>query len=168
KRLLSAERFYKEAIGLRDGNYEALQGLGTVYYQKALAMNPNSPDRELMNKALESFKSTYRYKKNASAPLFAGQILMMEEKPLDAMNYFHAFLQSYGNAPEGYLWLAKSQLASGVQADSAMFNLQISMQLNPKIPEPAQLLYDQLIQQGRQEEAEQFMKQYQQLSNSAQ
>lgn len=154
----SAIQFYKKAIELRDGNYEAYQSIGEVYFMKAYNNN-QQPDMKLLDLAYDNFSLAYKHKKNSSAPLYMGEILMLKNKPEEAKNNYNIFLSTYGDAGAGYLGLAKSQLALN-ESDSALYNLQVAIQLDPKNPQAYQILVSELQRLGRKEEAEQILKEY--------
>lgn len=159
----SAELFYKKAIALRDGNYEAYQSLGEVYYTRAMMLNQQNPDKALMDKAYENLALAFKHKKNASAPLIMGEIRLQQNNAAEAKDHFNQFLQVYGNVGRGYLGLGKSQLMLG-ETDSAYYNLQAAIQLDPKNPEAYYILGTELQKSGRAKEAEQFLNEYMKLS----
>jgi tetratricopeptide (TPR) repeat protein len=160
----SAIIFYKKAIALRDGNYEAYQSLGQLYLDQAYR-NPQNPDKKLVDMAFENLALAFRHKKNASAPLFMGEIRLQQNNPDEARTYFSQFLQTYGNEAAGYIGLAKSQIMLN-ETDSAYMNLQYAIQLQPKNPEPYRILGTELQKIGRTKEAEQFLNEYYKLTNS--
>jgi tetratricopeptide (TPR) repeat protein len=159
----SAIMFYKKAIALRDGNYEAYQSLGEVYYTQAMMRDQNNPDKKLIELAFDNLALAFSYKKNASAPLIMGEIRLQQNKAEEAKTYFNQFLQTYGNEGRGYLGLAKAQLQLN-ESDSAYMNLQYAIQLQPKNPEPYYLLGTELKKTGNVKEAEQFLNEYLKLS----
>lgn len=159
----SAIQFYKKAIALRDGNYEAYQSLGEIYYTQAMMKNQQSPDKQLMELAFENLALAFKHKKNASAPLIMGEIRLQQNNPAEAKDYFNQFLKTYGNVGRGYLGLGKSQLMLG-ETDSAFYNLQGAIQLEPQNPEAYYILGTELQKSGRNKEAEQFLNEYMKLT----
>ncbi len=159
----SAIQFYKKAIELRDGNYEAYQSLGEVYYTRAMMKDQNNPDKQLMDLAFENLAAAYNHKKNASAPLIMGEIRLQQNNPTEAKDYFNRFLQTYSNVGRGYLGLGKAELMLG-ETDSAYYNLQAAIQLDPKNPEAYYILGSDLQKSGRTKEAEQFLTEYMKLT----
>ncbi len=159
----SAILFYKKAIALRDGNYEAYQSLGEIYYTQAMMKNQQSPDKQLMELAFENLALAFKHKKNASAPLIMGEIRLQQNNPAEAKDYFNQFLKTYGNVGRGYLGLGKSQLMLG-ETDSAFYNLQGAIQLEPQNPEAYYILGTELQKSGRNKEAEQFLNEYMKLT----
>ncbi len=157
--------FYKKAIELRDGNYEAYQSLGEVLYTKAVMANQQNPDKKIIDEAFEQLGLAFKHKKNASAPLLMGEIRLLQNNPAEAKGYFNQFLQVYGNVGRGYLGLGKSQLLLGEQ-DSAFYNLQAAIQLEPKNPEAYYYLGTELQKSGRKQEAEQILSEYAKLTGS--
>lgn len=165
-RLDSAILFYNKAIALRDGNYEAFQSLGEVYFSKAYAANPSNPDPAWIEKAYQNFSLAFKNKKNSSSPLYMAEIRRMQNKLDEAKDNYNLFLSNYPNAAEGYLGLAKTQMMLN-ESDSALYNLQVAIQLNPNMGEAYELIYNELIKTGRKQEAEQFLKQYMQKRGPA-
>jgi len=161
----SAIVFYKKAIELRDGNYEALQSLGEIYYTQSMMKDQQNPDQKLMDLAFENLALAFKHKKNASAPLVMGEIRLMQNNPAEAKIYFNQFLKTYGNVGRGYLGLGKAQLMLG-ETDSAFYNLQGAMQFDPRNPEPYYILGTELQKAGRNKEAEQFLTEYMKLSGT--
>ena len=157
--------FYKKAIALRNGNYEAYQSLGEVLYTKAVMGNQQNPDKVLIEQAFEQLGLAYKHKKNASAPLLMGEIRLLQNNAAEAKSYFNQFLQVYGNVGRGYLGLGKCQLLLGEQ-DSAFYNLQAAIQLEPKNPEAYYYLGTELQKSGRKQEAEQILNEYAKLTGS--
>ncbi|MCC6818963.1 MAG: glycosyltransferase family 39 protein [Bacteroidia bacterium] len=155
----SAIQFYTKAIALRDGNYEAYNSLGELYFMKAYGNNSGNVDMALMDKAYENFSLAFKHKKNSSAPLYMGEILLMKEKAEEARDYYSAFLTTYGDAAAGYLGLGKAYMAMR-NNDSSEYNLQVAIQLDPKNPQAYQLLINSLKEQGRSQEAEQILNLY--------
>lgn len=154
----SAIQFYKKAIELRDGNYEAYNSLGEIYFMKAYGQN-NDIDMAMMDKAYEYFALAFKNKKNSSASLYMGEILMLKNKAEEARNYYSAFLSTYSDAAAGYTGLAKAQLALS-ESDSAIYNLQVAIQLDPRSPQAYQILINELQKQGRKQDAEQILSMY--------
>jgi tetratricopeptide (TPR) repeat protein len=163
KKYDSAIKFYNKAIALRDGNYDALQSLGDVYFTKAYDMNPNDPDKGMMSKAYDCYSQAFKHKKNSSAPLYMGEINLMNNKALEAKNNYNQFLETYGNVSRGYLGLAKAQLQLN-ETDSALYNFQVAIQLEPKDPQPYYYLGTELQRLGRNQEAEQFLNEFRKLT----
>ncbi len=154
----SAVMFYNKAIALRDGNYEALQSLGELQFYKAY-QNQEAPDKKLADLAFSNLALAYKFKKNSSAPLYMGEIRFQQNQFEEAKGYYNLFLQKYGNVSQGYLGLAKTQLALQ-ESDSALYNLQAAIQLNPRDGQAYQILYTELQRLGRKEEAEQILKMF--------
>ncbi len=159
----TAIMFYKKAIALRDGNYEAYQSMGEVYYRQSMMKDPQNPDKKMVDLAFENFALAFKHKKNASAPLFMGEIRLQQNNPEEARTYYNKFLVAYGNEAAGYIGLAKSQIMLN-ESDSAYMNLQYAIQLQPKNPEPYYILGTELKKAGRTKEAEQFLNEYLKLS----
>jgi tetratricopeptide (TPR) repeat protein len=159
----SSMMFYKKAIEMRDGNYEAYQSLGELYYYKAMQANQTNPDKKMVDLAFENLGLAFKYKKNTSAPLMMGEIKLALNQAEEARTYFYKFLETYGNEGRGYLGLAKAQSALG-ETDSAMMNLDFACQLDPKNPEPFYLLGNELKKAGKANEAEKYFQQYMKLS----
>ncbi len=155
----SAIQFYNKAIALRDGNYEAYNSLGEMYFQKAYGSQDGNVDMAIMDKAYENFALAYKHKKNSSASLYMGEILMLKNKAQEARNSYNAFLSTYSDVGAGYLGLAKAQLALS-ETDSALYNLQVAIQLDPKNGQAYQILMQELQKQGRKQEAEQILNLY--------
>lgn len=162
----SAILFFKKAIELRDGNYEAYNSLGEIYFTKAYG-NGQNPDMKLFKVAYENFALAYKHKKNSSAPLYMGEIKLQENNAEEARNYFNTFLSTYNEAAQGYFGLARAQLKLN-ETDSALYNLQVAIQLDPKNPQPYQALMDEYQKLGRTQEAEQILKLYQQKNGGGQ
>ncbi|MEZ4804008.1 MAG: hypothetical protein R2852_00575 [Bacteroidia bacterium] len=162
----SSIAMYQKAISLRDGNYEAYQSLGMIYYSLSVQNNESNPDKEMLNKAFDNLSKAFSYKKNASAPLFLGEIMLMRNNAYEAKNYFNAFLKTYGNVGNGYLGLARSQLVLG-ETDSAYYNLQAAIQLDPNNPQAYYILGTELQKSGRSKDAEQFLNKYMELVGKA-
>lgn len=161
----SAITFYKKAIALRDGNYEALQSLGEIYYTQAMMKDNQNPDPALINLAFENMELAFKHKKNSSAPLIMGEIRLMQNNPEEAKGYFNQFLTVYSNVGRGYLGLAKAQLLLG-ETDSAFYNLQGAMQFEPRNPEAYYIMGTELQKAGRNKDAEQFLNEYMKLSGT--
>lgn len=159
----SAIMFYNKAIALRDGNYDAYQSIGEIYYTRAMMQNAEKPDPKLLDLAFINLKLAYQYKKNVSAPLYMGEVRLYQDNATEAKDYFNIFIQQYPNEGRGYLGLAKSQLMLN-ETDSASINLQYAIQLEPRNPEPYRLLGMELQKAGRAKEAEQFLNEYYKLS----
>ncbi len=162
----SAILFFKKAIELRDGNYEAYNSLGEIYFTKAYG-NGQTPDMKLFKLAYENFALAFKHKKNSSAPLYMGEIKLQENNAEEARNYFSTFLSTYGDAAQGYFGLARAQLKLN-ETDSALYNLQVAIQLDPKNPQPYQALMDEFQKLGRTQEAEQILKLYQKNNGGGQ
>jgi tetratricopeptide (TPR) repeat protein len=166
-KLDSAVMFYKKAIELRDGNYEAYQSLGEVYYTQALMADQNNPNSKMLEMAFDNLSLAFKHKKNASAPLIMGEIRLQQKNALEAKMYFNLFNQAYGNVGRGYLGLGKAELILGEQ-DSAFYNLQAAIQLDPRNPEAYGIIGTELQKTGRSKEAEQFLNEYMKLTGMPQ
>lgn len=159
----SAEFYYKKALELRDGNYEAYLNLGEINYARSMMPNPEQPDPAIMEKAFQYLELAHKYKKNVAAPLYMGEIRLNQNRPDEAATYYNMFIQTHGNVGRGYLGLGRAQLMLG-QRDSAYYNLQVAIQLDPKSPDAYYILGSDLQQNGRPNDAEQFLKEYRKLS----
>ena len=159
--------FYKKAIELRDGNYEAYQSLGEVYYTQALMADQNNPNAKMLEMAFDNLALAFKHKKNASAPLLMGEIRLQQKNATEAKMYFNIFNQAYGNVGRGYLGLGKAELILGEQ-DSAFYNLQAAIQLDPRSPEAYYIIGTELQKTGREKEAEQFLNEYMKLTGMPQ
>jgi predicted Zn-dependent protease len=96
-----------------------------------------------------------------------GEIKLQENNAEEARNYFSTFLGTYGDAAQGYFGLARAQLKLN-ETDSALYNLQVAIQLDPKNPQPYQALMDEFQKLGRTQEAEQILKLYQKNNGGGQ
>lgn len=155
----SAIMFFKKAIELRDGNYEAYNSLGEIYFYKSYGKSKSNVDMALMDTAYNYFELAYKNKRNSSATLYMGEILLYKDKAEEARNSYMTFLSVYGDVPAGYLGLGKAYLALN-ENDSAEYFLQGSIQLDPKNPQAYDLLINMLNKEGRKQEAEQILNLY--------
>lgn len=162
----SAIAFYNKAIALRDGNYEAYQSLGEVQMNQAILANQENPDMKKIEEAYNNFALAYKHKKNSSAPLYMGEIRLMQKRYQEAKDNYHIFMQTYPNVGAGYLGLAKIQLTEN-ETDSALYNLQAAIQLDPNNPQAYGILADELRKMGRTKEAEQILTEYSKRAGGA-
>jgi tetratricopeptide (TPR) repeat protein len=158
----SAIIFYQIAIKLKEGNYDALQSLGELYYTQAMMKNQSNPDIKLLDKAYEQLAMAFKSKKNSSSPLLMGEINLLKNQNYEARDWFNKFLETYGNVGRGYLGLGKAQLKIN-ELDSAFMNFQYAIQLEPNNAEAYYYLGTELQKVGRKQEAEQFLNKYMQL-----
>lgn len=164
-KLDSAEMFYRKALELRDGNYEAYLNLGEISYARSMMQNPEKPDPAILDKAFQYLELAYKHKKNVAAPLYMGEIRLNQNRAEEAASYYNMFIQTHGNVGRGYLGLGRAQLLLGMR-DSAYYNLQVAIQLDPKNPDAYYILGSDLQQNGRAGEAEQFLNEYRKLTGS--
>jgi tetratricopeptide (TPR) repeat protein len=126
-------------------------------------MNAINPDKELLNKAYDCYNLAYKNKINSPSPYYMGEISLLMDRPYEAKNNFNLYLKTYGNSANGYFGLARAQLKLN-ESDSALYNLEVAIQIEPKNPQPYYYLSTELQRLGRLKEAEQFLNEFKRLT----
>ena len=126
-----AEENYLKALEIRDGNYEALHGLGEITLNRAVE-NAENPNQDLLAKASKYFKETVFYKKNyTSAYYYLGTLELNKNDLESAMKTYRTALEVNPNAYFAYQGIGKVFISLN-QADSALYYLDFANQIEPR------------------------------------
>ncbi len=145
----SAKLFMDKALELRDGNYDAYNGLGE-YYIKKYASNA-TPDKSLLEKARTNFENSVKFKENFSGAWYnLSETCAALGDKLAALNAFAEFFVLSSPTQELYNKFTELLKQNGYAGDEL---------------EPYYFLYNKAKKEGKKGKANIYLTQHQLLIN---